>query len=597
MLFGLDIAMIWVLAIVIIAIVLYVTEWISSDVTSSLILVLLIISGVLTPQEGFSGFNNVATVSVFSLLVLSLGLQSTGAVHQMGEFLEQFDIRSEAKLMIIILIIVGISSAFLNNTAIVAIFLPVVVRLSKIAGISSSRLLIPLSFTAIVGGTLSLIGTSTNVLVSSIYLEKYGEPFHIFEFSGIAAVLFAIFLLYMLTLGRWLLPKRTDSEKLTTDYDLSKFLVRITINENCEWLNKSLDNTDLYKRYHVDVLELMRVEGDKVWLPSDNVRIRVGDTLIIKTNAENIIKLRGTPGVQVYTGETLDDKELTSEETVIVEAIIGTNSFLLGKKMSDIDFKSLFNSIPLAIRHRNMEINSQELAKEVIQFGDTLLLESRRKSLEKFSNSPEFILLEKIKKDNFRRSKLFLSVVIVVSVIVIATMGILPLEVAGPFGCLLLILTNCISAKYIYRKMDWNVIFMLGGILPLGLAVEKTGLSKVFVDHYLSTLGHTEPYWLIGSLFVITTLLTNIMSNNATAILLAPIAISIANHLNLSPKPLLATVMFAASMSFLTPIGYQTNALVYGIGKYKFSDFFKIGFALSIFLGIVFTYIVVRIYF
>lgn len=352
-------------------------------------------------------------------------------------------------------------------------------------------------------------------------------------------------------------------------------------------IGKRLADIELVKRYRVRVIDIIREEGD-VWLPNQIEALREGDSLLIKANLEGLIEIQEKAGIKIKRNASLDDEELTSEEAVIIEAVIGQNSFLVGKQIKNVDFRQLFAAIPLAVRRSGVSVGIK-VSDMVIQFGDVLLMEARRGNLNKFYNSPDFIVLEKVKKTNLRKDKMLLSVIIVLGVIALAALNLMPIVVASLMGCALLVVTRCVSMRYIYRKMDWRVIFLLAGILPLGIAVENSGLGALIAQGIIHYIGSFPPSIIIAVLFLITTLLTSFMSNNATAILLAPIAITIAEQLGLPIKPFLITVMFAASTSFLTPIGYQTNTLVYGAGQYSFMDFVKVGGLLTLLVWILAT--------
>lgn len=584
-----------VLIITVVAIFLFATELLSVDVTAFLIMVALMVVGlfvedIVSPTEGISGFSNVATITVFALLVLSLGLQSTGVVNYMGYKLESLTGTSEWRITFFTLVIVGLMSAFMNNTAIVAIFLPIVNRLANFANISPSKFLMPLSFAAMIGGASTIIGTSTNILVSAIYLEHSGESFGIFEFSYLGILFFVAFLLYMMLIGQRIIPERKKKEasiSLTKEYDIQQYLMQVDIRKGSPMIGKRLADTELVKHYRVRVIELIRKEGD-VWLPNQIVALREGDTLLIKANIEDLFEIQEKAGIRIKRHATLDDQELTSEDAILFEAVIGQNSFLVGKQIKDVDFRQLFAAIPLAVRRSGVSVGIK-VSDMVIQFGDVLLMEARRRNLNQFYNSPDFIVLEKVKKPNLRKDKMLLSVVIVLGVIALAAFNLMPIVVSSLMGCALLLVTGCISIGYIYRKMDWRVIFLLAGILPLGIAVENSGLGALIAQGIIHYIGSFPPSVIIAVLFLITTLLTSFMSNNATAILLAPIAITIAEQLGLPVKPFLITVMFAASTSFLTPIGYQTNTLVYGAGQYAFMDFVKVGGLLTLLVWILAT--------
>ncbi len=580
-----------VLVITFVAIFLFITELIPVEVTALSVMVLLMLTNVISPEEGLSGFSNVATLTVFSLLVLSLGLQSTGVVNYIGEHLEKVTGENDFKIFIFIVVGVAFLSAFMNNTAIVAIFLPVVMRLAKVAKSSPSKFLMPLSFAAMIGGSCTVIGTSTNIIVNSYYQSQTGNEFGIFEFTFLGLLFFIGFLIYMLLIGWRIMPeRRKDNNVLTEEYELNKYLTQIVVKRNSPMIGKTLAETELVKRYRVRVLEILREEGT-VWLPNQVEYIQENDQITIKAYLEDLLEIQGRQGIKIMRDVSLDDEELNSEETVLFEAVIGQTSFLVGKVIRDVDFKQLFDAVPLALRRSGVPV-AKRIRDIQIQFGDVLLLEARRSGLNSFYNSKDFIVLEKVKKMNFRHRKMLLSTLIVLAVIIAAATNITSIIVAALTGVVAMLITGCLSVRYMYRKMDWRVIFLLAGILPLGIAFTKTGTSDLIAQGIIGMSGTGSVRLIISVLFLATTLLTSFMSNNATAVLLAPIAVTIATQLNMDPKPFLVTVMFAASTSFATPIGYQTNTLVYGAGQYTFTDFMKVGGGLTLVVWLLATWLI-----
>lgn len=584
-----------VLIITITAIILFVTEFFSADVTAFLVMISLLVTNVLTPEEALSGFSHPATITIFALLVLSLGLESTGMINVIGNLVEKLTGRSEKRIMFFTIVVVGLLSAFMNNTAIVAIFLPIITRLAKYAEVNVSRFLMPLSFGAMIGGTITIIGTSTNIIVAASYQKHTQQAFDLFEFSYLGIGLFIAFLLFMLLIGKYLLIDRKEEDKsLTEKYDVQKYITEVSIKDTSPFIGKQLKDIALIKRYKVDLIALIRENGEK-WLPNQIEVIKKGDSLLIRANIKELLAIEGHYGLKIKKDATLDDEELTSEHAVLFEAVIAQSSSLIGRKVKAVNFRQMFRAVPLAIRRSGVTLN-KKVSEVKIQFGDVLLIEGRRRNLSSFSQNKDFIVLEKIKKPNLRKRKMGLSLLVVIAVIVSGALNIVPILTAALIGCAILFVTNCMSIKYVYRKMEWRVFFLLAGILPLGIAVQKVGLDKQLVEYLLLVGQDASPTLIISLLFLVTTILTSVMSNNATAVLLSPVAIQLAEQLALEPKAFLATVMFAASTSFATPIGYQTNTLIYGIGQYKFTDFLKVGGLLTLLVWLLATVLIPLLY-
>ncbi len=588
-------SMMVVIAITIIAVILFITELFPVDVTAVLVMVALLLTGILTPQEGLSGFSNEATITVMALLILSIGLQSTGLVDQIGDKLETLTGKSEWKISFFTIVIVGFLSAFMSNTAIVAIFMPIVIKLANFAKISPSKFLMPLSFAAMIGGTSTVIGTSTNIIVANYYLQTTGNSIGIFEFFYLGLLFFFVFILFMFFIGQYIVPGHKKEDNLTTAYNLHKYLTQVQVTPGSSMVGKKIEDTDLSKKDGVDIIGINRV-NEPLWFPEQIEAIQPNDSLVLKASLEDIIALQDIEGLKLKQ-KKIDDKKLSSEEAILVEAIIGQHSTFVGHRLGEIDFYELFRAVPLAIRRSGVSL-SKKLDDIVIQFGDVLLMEARRSRMDVFFNYPGFIALEKLKKKNFRKEKSLISVIIILGVIIAAATNLLDMATAALTGCALLFITGCVSMRYVYRRLEWRVIFLLAGILPLGLAVEKTGVGNYIAANIVQYVGTSSPTLMISILFLMTTLLTSFMSNNATAILLAPIAINLANQFGFDdPKPFVLTVMFAASTSFLTPIGYQTNTLVYGAGQYTFADFLKVGGLLTLIVWLLATFLIPYFYF
>jgi len=579
-----------VIAITLIALVLFVTDKFPMDFTALAVMVSLMLFGVVSVKDGLSGFSHPATITVLALLILSIGLQSTGFVYFLSNNLARYTARSELRILVVIILVVGLSSAFMNNTAIVAIFLPVIVRCANIAKVSPSKVLMPLSYAAMIGGTLTLIGTSTNIIVSTLSVERAYEPFGLFEFWLLGLILMGAFTLYWFLIGRHLIPERKSNSDLTQQYNMGTYLTEVIVKPNSPMIGKPLTDNLFRVGNKVEVIEITRKDGTK-FIANQVNNIRAGDHFIIKADIEDLKGILKQQGWEINKEHSkISDVNLTSKNTILVEAVIGRNSFLIDRTIKKIDFDNAFGAIPIAMR-RHGEVLRNSMAETKIMFGDTLLMEADKSRLEKFYNSPDFIVLQRIKRSSKFQNKMWLSLLIVAITILIAALHQqlnswfnikLDLTLIMLAGAVSLVLTGCVRMPYIYRKVEWKVIFLLAGLIPLGIAFTNTGTDKLLTDLMFNYIGDWSPRAIISVLFALTILLTSFMSNNATALILTPIAFSIADGLGIDPKPFLVAVMFAASTSFITPVGYQTNMLVFGPGNYKFSDFLKVGGLLTL---------------
>lgn len=580
-----------VLAILAGAVACFATERLPVDLVALLALSALLVSGILTPEQAVSGFSNTATVTVAAMFVLSAGLVRTGVVRLLGKRLTGVGRLGLRPTLIALMALIGVVSAFINNTAAVAIFLPIVLGLARDAGISPSKLLIPLSFASMFGGVCTLIGTSTNILVSSIAAEHGLSPFGMFELSPLGLVLFAVGALYLLTAGVRLIPDRRAGADLTQSYGMGDYLTEILVLPDSPAVGRLLRESPLVRDLDLDVLEIQR-GGRLLPAPGAETVLAANDLLRVRCDVRKIRQAEKQEGIVLKSGLKWRDEDLRASEAALLEAVIVPGSALVGKTLKEAGFRQIYGGTALAIRHRG-ELMRERLGMTRLRSGDVLLVEVRRDRVEALKRNPDFVVVSEIGMDEPRRGKLLLAVAIVAGVVISATLG-LPIVGSAILGSVLLVLTRCLTLDEAYRAIEWRVVFLLGGILPLGLALEKSGAAGLLSSLLVDTIGAWGPLALLAAFYLLTSLLTEAMSNNATAALLAPIAISAASSLGVDPRPFLVAVTFAASASFMTPVGYQTNTLIYGPGHYRFGDFLRIGTPLNLLFWLIATLLIPR---
>ncbi|MEZ4753573.1 MAG: SLC13 family permease [Bdellovibrionota bacterium] len=566
-----------VFTITALAVALFALEIFPVDFVSLTLLALLLSFGLVTADEGLSGFSNQATVTVAAMFVISSGLQRTGAVKQVGRALLKFG-HNLPLLTLVLCIGIGIISAFINNTAAVAVLLPVVLTVCVKRNISPSKMLIPLSFASQFGGVCTLIGTSTNILVSSISADAGYGAFSMFEFSKLGLIMVTAGTLYLVTIGQRLLPNR-NSKDLTEAYELRDFITEIRINEDSPLVGRTLREMKFGQKYEASVLEIIR-NKEKIWGALDNP-LQVNDILIVRGNLTSLMSLKDAAGFSILAEFKLEDTDLATEERTMVQVLLTANSNLIGKTLSDIGFQQRYNCIVIAIR-RKEEIIRTKISEIELDFGDELLLQGPVASLQSLRNNDNFIVLQEIGQQFTRNKKAPIAISILLGVVLVSALGFAPILYTALIGALLMVLTKCITMEEAHLAINWHVIFLLAGILPLGIAMTKSGAAQLVVDTAMNGLGDQGPYVILAGIYLVTAILTEIISNNAAAVLMAPIAISTAIGTGIDPKPLLIAVCFAASTSFTTPVGYQTNTMVYTPGGYKFTDFMKVGIPLNI---------------
>lgn len=574
-----------VCAVLLITLVLFFTEILPIEITALSAVGLLMVTQVLSPTDALAGFSNSAPITVAAMLILGHGLIRTGVVSKIGNSLSRIGGSSEGRLLSIIIPMIAIFSAFISNTAAVAIFLPMVLGIAREKQLRSSKLLIPLSYAAIMGGVCTYIGSSTNIIVGSIYTNHTSETFHMFEFTGLGILLLVVGGLYMLTIGQYSLPSRPDKTSLTDSYLLRDYLTELVIQKDSQLINKTLKETNFHDTLDIEVLEIRRGE-DKFQISLDEIHLKVNDILIVKGGLPNILKLRDSEGVDILPEVKLGDADLQSDDVLLAEAVISSESSLAGKTLEELNFQQRFQATTLAIKRHGGPI-LEKLGRVRLRAGDLLLMLVRKTILNNLKQNQDFlIVIDKADKQSFRLSKTPISICIFVGVIFVATTNLLPipqpLMVGAMSGALLMVLTRCLTPQEAYQAVDWRIIILIGATLSLGKAMEETGTAILIADGILQWLKPFGPAVVIGGLYLITITLSAFISNNATATLLTPIAISIASQGTWDPRPFAFCIAFAASCSFLTPIGYQTNTMVYGPGGYQFKDYLRAGLVLSL---------------
>ncbi|WP_258104312.1 SLC13 family permease [Marinoscillum sp. MHG1-6] len=589
-----------VLGIIVVAVVLFATEWMSIDLVSMLMMLSLVVTGIISPEEGLDGFSNSATITVAFMFVLSYALLKTGALQRIGPVLSNVFKRNFNLGLLLMILCIGLSSAFINNTPIVAMFIPVMVSVGNMSGISPSRLLIPLSYASIFGGTCTLIGTSTNVLVSGIAESNGLHEFSMFYSAPIGLVFLVVGAIYIFLVGKRLLPDRAKSARLTDQFEIRNYITEIEILEGSEFIGQRIMDSLIAKEMELDVIDVRRGKSSFA-LPTGDFELEEGDVMKVRCNVEKIKELKdrlkvGVNGSSVKIGES----ELQEGNTTILELVVTTHSEFVGKSLREMDFRRRFRAVPLAILHRE-EVLHNNLHEVELKAGDVVLIEiktHRVDSLKKMemSQSSPFIILSEQGIIDFDRTRFGIVISIVAAVVGLAAFKVLPIAISAALGAFTLVISGTLSMRELYRSIEWRIIFLLAGALSLGVAMNNSGLAAILSDTLIGSLGVWGPVAVLSGLYILTSLLTEIMSNNATAALIAPIAIATADKMDVEPYPFLIAVMLAASASFMTPIGYQTNTMVYTAGQYRFGDFFKVGVWLNLIFWAIATFLIPLIY-
>ena len=581
-----DFNQIVVCILLVLVFVAFIKEWFSPDLVAMGAFVLLLAIGVLDEKSALAVFSNPAPIIVSCMFVLSAALERTGTIEALGEWFEKLAGKKELRVLLVLMLIVAVLSAFVNNTPVVVVFMPIVLALARKHDLIASRFLIPLSYAAIVGGTCTIIGTSTNLVASGIAKESGLDEFGMFEVSKLGIVFVIVTFIYMLLIGRKLLPDRVTLSTLFDSSAGKEFLTSVIISEESELIGKKISETSLSKIRDFRILEVSR-SGKKINSPLKDIIFNSGDQLLVKSRVSGVVDVGGNSGIELGFEGGLGLQELQTESAVLIEGVIGPGSSLVGRSIKELNFREKYDVIILALHRRG--VNLRDKFEDVrLAFGDTILVEGAPDKINALSQERDFINLSQSNCRPLRRSKVPFAVGALLLFMVLAAFKVAPLIVLALGAALLTLFSRCLEPSEAYEAIDWKVIFMIFGMLGLGTALQKVQVIQILADSLTGwALVLKNIYVLIALIYLVTAILTELISNNAVAALLTPVAISVAQAMDLDARPLVVAVMFAASASFSTPIGYQTNTYIYGAGGYKFTDFTRVGIPLTIILWVV----------
>ncbi|MFC1528249.1 SLC13 family permease [Candidatus Neomarinimicrobiota bacterium] len=584
-----------VLLIIGLAFVLFVTEALPIDVTALSILGIMILIGYISPQDAIKGFSNPAVITIAALFILSFSLQKSGVLEYLVLRLLKIGSKSKVFGLIVYLFAVAIASAFVNNTAIVAVFIPITIRVAQKFDINPSKVLIPLSYAAILGGTLTLVGTSTNLLVNSLLIEMGNyEPLGMFEFTKYSAIQLIIGLTFIILIAYRYLPSRTVPSSLTQSYQMGEYLTEMKISENSPLIGKTCIDRNLNRNFDVTVLDIVR-DGKMITMNIRNLILKKDDILFVRGTIDNFLLMKDLERVTLLTDEKLTEKELVQEDNVLVQCLLTDKSDLTGKSLMQINFRRRFGAFVLAIR-REGEILRKKIAHITLRTFDTLLIYGSRQNIDRISESDGFIVLDEIDTQLKKHRLWWLGIVVILTVVCLSALSVLPILTGTLIGATILLIFRVLAPNEAYNSIHWHVIVFIAALIPLGQIIQTSGtaewignsiysLADVFPESY-------KPLALLSLIYLITIILTEVSSNAATAILMTPIAFVVSAKIGLDPRPFIFAICFAASASFITPIGYQTNLMVYGPGGYKFTDYMKVGFPLALIFWILATLLI-----
>lgn len=577
------------LLLLLVAVALFATERIPVDVVGILLVIALVLTNVLTVQEGLSGFGDNIIITIAGLFVLTGGLVKTGIVDLIGRRLYRIAGNNEFFLTALIMIVAAACASVMKNTTTTAMFVPVVLGLANRAKIAPSKLLMPLAFGAILGGSCTLIGTSTNLAVSGA-MQRYGmEPYSMFELTSVGVITVAVGMIYMLIVGIRLLPNRGGEESLTEQYSMREYISEVLVLPDSHLVGKTLGEANINLELDLTVLGIMRGDQQRI-APRPTQRIEKGDLLLVEGRLANILNIKAEAGLDIKADFKLNDRDLESEDVELLEVMVMRDSRLVGQTLKTSNFRKNYDLTVLAI-NRHGEKFLEKISSVRLKFGDVLLVQGNRRSIEPYVGRGEFLLLEDVSADSMRTGKrrwaiaafgLFLSL----SLSKIVTGYEIPLAIAVLLGVLLLLATQTVRYSELYSLIDFRLLVLIACMMSFGVAMEKTGTDKYLaglIVEYFEAYGSTA---VLAGFFALTVALTQPMSNQAAALVVLPIAVKTAVALGLNPRTFAVAVTYAASFSFITPLE-PACVLVYTPGRYRFMDFVKVGTILTIIVFIV----------
>ena len=601
----LDSQLLQFIIIIALMIISFVFEIVPMEVTALGTVGLLLICNIITIDEAISGFSNKAVITIGAIFIISRALVKTGFLEVLSDYLYKFGGNSKWLTFFIFFVTTAIISGFLNNTAAVAIFIPLALKLCQRFHISPTKVLLPLSYAAIFGGTLTLIGTSTNLIVNS-FLENHStiEPFKMFEFTKLGIIFCFVGIIYNLIISRWILPSRAITSSLTQKYHMSTYLTEFKIEDDSKLIGKSISDFNVKQKYEFDIVKIIRNDIDLTIALNDTI-IRSNDVLLIQINVKQILNFKKELGLLLLSDIKLSQNELTGNNHVLVEGLIPQNSNIIGKTLSQLNYREMYNSFVLAIS-RQSEFLRDKVAHIKLRFSDTLLIMAPKDKIESLREKNDLIILEELDIHLRYERYWWLSILLLPIVMILASLQIISITEGAILAAILLLVLKSISMTDVYEAINWPVIFLIALLIPIGTAMENTGAANFLTDGIINYVNQIdmgiemEIKYVISILYLITFITSAFISNAAVAIILSPLAILLSEHFQSSDltaavdptRAFLMAICFGASASFMTPIGYQTNLMVFGPGQYKFKDFLLAGIPLTLIFWVLASYFI-----
>lgn len=581
------------LALILLALVCFSSDWVSADVVGLGLVLTLVLTGLLPAAKAFSGFGSDTVIMIFGLLIMTTALARAGVVDLAGRLIGRTAGNHPRILLLLIMVAVAGLSAFISNTAATALFIPIVIGVARRAGLAPSRLLLPLAFCSILSSSVTLISTSTNLVISGLMETAGLPPMGMFELAPVGLPIALGGLVYMFLIGRRLLPDRDEPEELVESFGVRPFLTEVLVLPGSPLAGKTLEQSGLGHGVDVTVLQVVR-NGTDYLLPSDAGALRPDDLLLVEGAREEVLRIKDVSGIEIKADVKFSDPTLHSKDTALVEAIILPRSPLIGRTLKKARFRDQYDLQVLAINRHGKNV-VRKLSEIAFRMGDVLLLQGHKSALSALKGDPAFRILGAVEETRFDRRRALTAVTIFVAALLLGILRILPLPVAVLVGAFSTLVSRCITPEEAYRELEWKVVILIACMLSLGAAMESTGTDKFLAGLLVQISGGIGPTGLLAGFFLLTVGLTQPMSNQAASAVILPVAVEAANQLGLNPRAFAMVVAVAASCSYLTPLE-PSCLLVYGPGRYRFSDFLRVGAGLTVLILIIALYMVPKIW-
>ena len=598
MITGTEAHQLYLFIILILSVILLFTEWIRIDLTAILIILALSITGVLEPQDALSGFSSEPAILLATIFVLSGALYRTGLSEQLGNWIQRLAGKSFERMIGVVMPSVALLSAFTHHVTITAIMLPPMLKLSRDNNIPASKLLMPMSFAASLGTTVAIIGAPAFLIVDGLLRQSGQNGLGIFSIAPIGLILSLTGTVFILTVGRFLLPSYVGGDETEDHFRLNEYYTELVILPDSTLIGKTINQIEEMQKFEFKVFAWFRDNHPRE-KPYGNKKAQVGDVLLVRTDPDKLVTIQQEPGIALHPLQKYEEEFRVSQDNEnnnnddndellsrMVQSVVAPGSDLIGKTIGQVDFLQNYGVIIVGVWRRKGWLRT-ELSRTRLHEGDLLVMAGNNTSFKRITSDSSFLMLVPFRGEPKPQFKARLAGLIMIASVLAAALKVLPVEIAFLAGMAAMILSGCISIKQAYESIDTRIYVFIAGAIPLGLAMQETGTAKLLAGWMQGLVQNWDIHWILLTFFLATGLVTQIMSDAATTALFAPIAIALARSLNLPPEPFAVTVAMAAVTSFFTPIGHHGNLLIYGPGHYRFSDFLRVGIPLTLIIAVI----------